>query len=216
MCLLKKICFHIYVSRGPFRIGLSVLTLSASLSGSPFEWCCLISANILKIFNSQRNIWMNVINGLEQDCNNSSVLAMELLQSCTKPLMSYFITSYMPAAGLEPVSVKPSAGAVNKTASMYICMRPALLGIISSGKEMTGFALGVLPLNPKEGHILMPCIQDQTWGHLAANQHWFSTQHPGVRAAQQDRKQWWTVSLTGITDIHDCNFCHIVMKLSHS
>ena len=27
------------------------------------------------------------INGLVQDCSNSSALAMELLQSCTKPLM---------------------------------------------------------------------------------------------------------------------------------
>ena len=62
----------------------------------------------------------------------------------------------------------------------------------------------------------MPCIQDQTWGHLAANQHWFSTQHPGVMAALQDMKQWWTVSLTGITDTHYWYFCHIVMKLSHS
>ena len=26
-----------------------------------------------------------IINGLAQDCNNSSTLAMELLQSCTKP-----------------------------------------------------------------------------------------------------------------------------------
>ena len=28
---------------------------------------------------------MNSINGLVQDCSNSSVFAMELLQSCTKP-----------------------------------------------------------------------------------------------------------------------------------
>ena len=29
---------------------------------------------------------LQYIDGLEQDCSNSSVLAMELLQSCTKPL----------------------------------------------------------------------------------------------------------------------------------
>ena len=31
-------------------------------------------------------VWEN-IDGLVQECSNSSVLAMELLQSCTKPLI---------------------------------------------------------------------------------------------------------------------------------
>ena len=31
------------------------------------------------------------IDGLVQDCSNSSVLAMELLQSCNKPLMWFCI-----------------------------------------------------------------------------------------------------------------------------
>ena len=38
-------------------------------------------------------VYLNIqtldIDGLVQDCSNSSALAMELLQSCTKPLISY-------------------------------------------------------------------------------------------------------------------------------
>ena len=30
------------------------------------------------------------VDGLVQDCSNSSVLAMELLQYCTKPLISWY------------------------------------------------------------------------------------------------------------------------------
>ena len=33
--------------------------------------------------------WKLYIDGLVQDCSNSSALAMELLQSCTKPSVSY-------------------------------------------------------------------------------------------------------------------------------
>ena len=34
---------------------------------------------------------INYIDGLVQDCSNSSALAMELLQSCTKPSMYLFL-----------------------------------------------------------------------------------------------------------------------------
>ena len=32
---------------------------------------------------------MTHVNGLVRECNNSSALAMELLQSCTKPLLCF-------------------------------------------------------------------------------------------------------------------------------
>ena len=45
----------------------------------------------LVIYNLQCNhvwtLYTSYIDGLVQDCSNSSVLAMELLQSCTKPSM---------------------------------------------------------------------------------------------------------------------------------
>ena len=41
-------------------------------------WCCVCSGQP----RSEPNI-----HGLEQDCSNSSALAIELLQSCTKPLI---------------------------------------------------------------------------------------------------------------------------------
>ena len=34
------------------------------------------------------------VDSLEQNCNNSSVLAMELLQSCAKPSILCFIITY--------------------------------------------------------------------------------------------------------------------------
>ena len=34
---------------------------------------------------------MSNIDGLVQDCSNSSALAMELLQSCTKPLINAMV-----------------------------------------------------------------------------------------------------------------------------
>ena len=36
------------------------------------------------------DIWQEHIGGLVQDCGNSTALAMELLQSCTKPQI-YFL-----------------------------------------------------------------------------------------------------------------------------
>ena len=39
--------------------------------------------------------WSLHVDGLVQDCSNSSVLAMELLQSCTKPSMLYFTLNYL-------------------------------------------------------------------------------------------------------------------------
>ena len=38
-------------------------------------------------------LWYRQRDGLVQDCSNSSALAMELLQSCTKPLIYPFIIS---------------------------------------------------------------------------------------------------------------------------
>ena len=35
------------------------------------------------------NVDEDRVDGVVQDCSNSSALAMELLQSCTKPSMSY-------------------------------------------------------------------------------------------------------------------------------
>ena len=38
-----------------------------------------------------RILYMGYIDGLVQDCSNSSALALELLQSCTKPSMYTYI-----------------------------------------------------------------------------------------------------------------------------
>ena len=37
------------------------------------------------LYSYRDSIYKDKINGLAQDCGNSSALAMELLQSCTKP-----------------------------------------------------------------------------------------------------------------------------------
>ena len=53
-----------------------------------YRMCCII----LKLNQWTAN--MHYADGLAQDCSNSSVLAMELLQSCTKPsmwIMVFFI-----------------------------------------------------------------------------------------------------------------------------
>ena len=52
----------------------------------PSHWLCRInksSSSIRKDFNNLRRL-----DGLMQDCSNSSALAMDLLQSCTKPSIS--------------------------------------------------------------------------------------------------------------------------------
>ena len=35
------------------------------------------------------------IDGLVQDCSNSSVLSVELLQFCTEPLLSFILDAYL-------------------------------------------------------------------------------------------------------------------------
>ena len=46
---------------------------------------CSFMVNILRNVYSGQQITRSWINGLTQDCSNSSALAVELLQSCTKP-----------------------------------------------------------------------------------------------------------------------------------
>ena len=53
------------------------------------------------IFKQKRSTLFSFVahvNGLAQDCYNSSALAMELLQSCTKPLMCNVVI-------LQPISI---------------------------------------------------------------------------------------------------------------
>ena len=52
----------------------------------------LISYHIIYHINIIYHITSYHIDGLGQDCSNSSALAMELLQSCTKPSISHHIT----------------------------------------------------------------------------------------------------------------------------
>ena len=52
------------------------------------------------------------INGLVQDCSNSSALTMELLQSCTKPLRCKFVVITVSANGLVMLGTRTSAGTV--------------------------------------------------------------------------------------------------------
>ena len=54
------------------------------------------------MIDNQRNFH---IDGLVQNCNISSVLAMEILQSCTKPSISNFEVSIVPTDGLAPLGV---------------------------------------------------------------------------------------------------------------
>ena len=44
------------------------------------------------------------IDGLVQDCSNSSALAMELLQSCTEPLI-YYLGFWMHSAYIEMIDI---------------------------------------------------------------------------------------------------------------
>ena len=56
---------------------------------------CSISHNPTSIFFAQSLLHHNT-NAFVQDCSNSSVLAMELLQSCTKPsIYSHYIYQYL-------------------------------------------------------------------------------------------------------------------------
>ena len=66
------------------------------LLGIRICWACIILCSRNKvhhqswsIFASPKNMALG-IDGLVQDCSNSSVLAMELLQSCTKPSILLF------------------------------------------------------------------------------------------------------------------------------
>ena len=45
-----------------------------------------------KIFHGEKRISKYHLNGLDQDCSNSSALAMELLQSCTKQSICKMLT----------------------------------------------------------------------------------------------------------------------------
>ena len=42
----------------------------------------------------QNKAWPHHIDGSVQDCSNSSALAMELLQSCTKPSMYLYVFAF--------------------------------------------------------------------------------------------------------------------------
>ena len=62
-------------------------------------------------------------NGLVQDCGNSIVLAMELAQSCIKPLQ-YF-------------SLAPSLRHIQKKKSTFVsCIKPKLIGSIEDEVEI--------------------------------------------------------------------------------
>ena len=52
-----------------------------------FENVCKAQSFCSSIKVKSRSQFHNHVDGLVQDCSNSSALAMELLQSCTKPLM---------------------------------------------------------------------------------------------------------------------------------
>ena len=69
----------------------------------------------------------NYFDGLEQDCSNSSVLTMELPQSCTKPLISCSTNSYF----------KPSVGNVSHTRTWKKYWLKFKLKVISSEKYYT-------------------------------------------------------------------------------
>ena len=47
--------------------------------------------NFLDVLRIHYNEYISYINGLVQDCSNSSALAMELLQSCTKPSIYAYV-----------------------------------------------------------------------------------------------------------------------------
>ena len=50
-------------------------------------WIIVVSADVLAPYALWPSAGTNIVNSLVQDCSNSSALAVELLQSCTKPSM---------------------------------------------------------------------------------------------------------------------------------
>ena len=60
------------------------ITLLSTVLNPQLQKFCVISY-VMKICNER-----DKINGLVQDCSNSSALAVELLQSCTEPSKFYF------------------------------------------------------------------------------------------------------------------------------
>ena len=68
----------------PFCLGLNVLRPEKT---SILSWSLsrIFHANIKSPDHTDSSSDTQQINGLVQDCSNSSALAMELLQACTKP-----------------------------------------------------------------------------------------------------------------------------------
>ena len=71
----------------------------------------------------QLRIYVNdkdYVGGLVQDCSDSSALAMELLQSCIKPLMLHCQSPAMPPNDLEIQGTRALAGMI--LTEFVLCM----------------------------------------------------------------------------------------------
>ena len=81
--------------------------------------------------------WVQYIDGLVQDCSNSSALAMELLQSCTRPSTCIIIFSCDQAAiwlvQSVCVSVRPSVTPLSPCSHHRIIMK--FTGVITNDKS---------------------------------------------------------------------------------
>ena len=101
-------------------------------------------------FNQYRPLRLHkeeYIDGLVQDCSNSSALAMELLQSCTKPLM-YTLDEYeivsLPSehAWLEEISTKLVSIRLNLWAATPIYMLNRLTFSLVHWHQLCWFKIG--------------------------------------------------------------------------
>ena len=82
--LIRSACYWEYISRDRFV-------------HAPSQWEATLQCNIISHWLGAFTKLSLYIHGLVQDCSNSSALAMELLQSCTKPLIWVFTIFLFPS-----------------------------------------------------------------------------------------------------------------------
>ena len=66
------------------------------------------------------------VDGLVQDCSNSNVLAMELLQSCTKPLLHIFTIRYELQICIDSLVQDCSISFANPLEILQSCIKPSI------------------------------------------------------------------------------------------
>ena len=68
----------------------------------PWEPCISQHGRMITLFIAMKEAWtFHHSEGLVQGCNISSALSMEILQSCTKPLIQYYLTYFITSDNQE-------------------------------------------------------------------------------------------------------------------